>query len=104
MSKARSMSSKNDEVLFEGLYYEWLSELAAYNRELEGIRIELRGLLHQGMDLAMVGEVKALEDKVLGLKDEIDELSDEVSVKRGKLARNKTSEKVIPLAEVIENN
>src|ERR1017187_7213631 len=98
------MSAKNDKVLFEGLYYEWLSDLAAYKRELEAIRPGLKGLQHEGMDLTVAKEVRALHNEILELKEEIDELSDEVSIKRGKLARNKTSEKVIPLAKVIENN
>jgi hypothetical protein len=94
---------KTNEMLLNGLYYEWLNNLIAYNQQLEGLE-SIIGEFEQGViDFAFRSQLQQIKEGLRAEEHEITVLSDLVLAKREKVAKRK-SDNIISFAEVIENN
>ncbi|MDB5282639.1 MAG: hypothetical protein JWO06_1714 [Bacteroidota bacterium] len=99
--------NKTNEMLLNGLYYEWLNSLCAYHQQLEGLESAVdaitRGADRGIIDYELKANLQEIKAKLYAEKCEVDHLSDLIVAKREKVAQSEPTE-IIAFSEVLENN
>jgi hypothetical protein len=95
------ITTRTNETLQEGLYYEWVNNLAMYQQELEHLEHVLTGTGNKDLDAAI--ELDALKELIEAQHKVIADLIEEVLQKKQHLVPA-GYEGIIAFADVLRNN
>ena len=98
---------KTNEKLLNGLYYEWLNNLFAYNQQLESLESAIdaivKGIDSGILDFEFRSNLEEIKADLYAEKLEIEVLSELILAKREKVVKGEP-DGIIAFSEVIENN
>ena len=99
------ITTRTNETLMDGLYHEWLSNLAMYQQELEYLEQLVTRNTNRDIELDASIELEALHELIEAQQKVIEGLTTEVLQKHEQLnAEHELQEGVIPFSEVLKNN
>ena len=99
------ITTRTNETLLDGLYHEWLSNLAMYQQELEYLEQLVTRNTNKDIELDASIELEALHELIEAQQKVIEGLTTEVLQKHEQLkVDHDLQEGVIPFSEVLKNN